>query len=40
VGKGFSRQVESLIKKPIYEDFQLIVGTSTGAIIVALLSVG
>jgi predicted acylesterase/phospholipase RssA len=37
---GVLAQVEALIKKPLYEHFHLIFGTSTGAIIAALLSVG
>jgi hypothetical protein len=37
---GVLAQVEALIKRPIYEHFHLIFGTSTGAIIAALLSVG
>jgi predicted patatin/cPLA2 family phospholipase len=37
---GVLAQVEALIKKPLYEHFELIFGTSTGAIIAGLLSVG
>lgn len=37
---GVLAQVEALVKKPLHEHFHLIFGTSTGAIIAALLSLG
>jgi predicted acylesterase/phospholipase RssA len=37
---GVLAQVEALVQKPLHEHFQLVFGTSTGAIIAALLSLG
>lgn len=37
---GVLAQVEALVKKPLCEHFHLVFGTSTGAIIAALLSIG
>jgi predicted acylesterase/phospholipase RssA len=37
---GVLREIEGLVSKPLYESFDLIVGTSTGAIIAALLALG
>ena len=37
---GVLLQVEGMIKRPLYECFDLIFGTSTGAIIAALLALG
>src|ERR1700749_2868580 len=37
---GVLREIEGMIKRPLYERFDLIFGTSTGAIIAALLALG
>lgn len=37
---GVLKEVEALVKRPLYEHFDLIFGTSTGAIIAALLALG
>lgn len=37
---GVLRELEALLGKPLYESFDLIFGTSTGAIIAALLALG
>lgn len=37
---GVLREVERLVKKPLHQQFNLIYGTSTGAIIAALLALG
>ncbi len=37
---GVLRDVEALAKRPLHEEFDLIYGTSTGAIIAALLGIG
>jgi len=37
---GVLAQVEALVQKPLHEHFHLVFGTSTGAIIAALLSLG
>ena len=37
---GVLAQIEAILKKPLCEHFNLIFGTSTGAIIAALLSLG
>lgn len=37
---GVLREVEALAKRPLHEEFNLIYGTSTGAIIAALLALG
>jgi patatin-like phospholipase/acyl hydrolase len=37
---GVLREIEGLIGRPLYERFDLIFGTSTGAIIAALLGLG
>src|SRR5436190_5495953 len=37
---GVLREIEDMVKRPLHEMFDLIFGTSTGAIIAALLSLG
>lgn len=37
---GVLREIEGLVKQPLCERFDLIFGTSTGAIIAALLALG
>src|SRR5438552_16725060 len=37
---GVLREIEGMIQCPLYEKFDLIFGTSTGAIIAALLALG
>ena len=37
---GVLREIEGMVKRPLHETFDLIFGTSTGAIIAALLSLG
>jgi predicted acylesterase/phospholipase RssA len=37
---GVLKEIEALIKRPIYERFGLVFGTSTGAIIAALICLG
>src|ERR1700679_3081119 len=37
---GVLREIEGMVKCPLHEKFDLIFGTSTGAIIAALLSLG
>src|SRR6266853_3806293 len=37
---GVLREIEGMIKCPLYQKFDLIFGTSTGAIIAALLGLG
>jgi patatin-like phospholipase/acyl hydrolase len=37
---GVLREIEGMIKCPLFERFDLIFGTSTGAIIAALLALG
>ena len=37
---GVLREIEGMVKCPLHEKFDLVFGTSTGAIIAALLSLG
>ena len=37
---GVLREIEGMVKSPLHEKFDLIFGTSTGAIIAALLTLG
>src|SRR5258707_11112278 len=37
---GVLREIEGMVKRPLHEQFDLIFGTSTGAIIAALLALG
>ena len=37
---GVLREIEGMVKRPLHEQFELIFGTSTGAIIAALLALG
>jgi patatin-like phospholipase/acyl hydrolase len=37
---GVLREIEAMLKRPLHEEFDLIFGTSTGAIIAALLALG
>ena len=37
---GVLREVEAVVKRPLYETFDLVFGTSTGSIIAALISLG
>jgi patatin-like phospholipase/acyl hydrolase len=37
---GVLKEIEGLVKKPLHESFDLVFGTSTGAIIAALIAIG